>query len=231
MLNIAPPRRLIKWPAVFAKTRKSRTQAWRDIRTDRFPAPVQIGPNSVAWFEDEIDTWLSARPRVSYAPESTAPERNTIEPLQSAVTEKRSLPVGVASKSRKTRAPVERAPEQRRGPSDDGGSDPKPQTSPSLPMPNAPRGNADVIAEHFCAERMRLWPAAGNPTAAAIEKLRAEAAGFLKAGATVSVMIETLTRQMEAAAEKDRTAPITMRTVIGSTAFVAAKEGATAART
>jgi prophage regulatory protein len=59
---------LIKWPLVHERTGKSRTQAWRDIRDNRFPAPVQVGPNSVAWYEDEIDAYVASRPRVSYAP-------------------------------------------------------------------------------------------------------------------------------------------------------------------
>ena len=32
---------------------------------------IALGPNSVAWFEDEIDEYLASCPRVSYAP---APE-------------------------------------------------------------------------------------------------------------------------------------------------------------
>ena len=60
-------RRLIRDPEVEAKTRRSRTQRWRDIRAGNFPAPVQIGPNAVAWFEDEVDAWLASRPRVSWA--------------------------------------------------------------------------------------------------------------------------------------------------------------------
>ena len=30
-----------------------------------FPAGVQLGPNSIAWPEDEIETWLKSRVRVS----------------------------------------------------------------------------------------------------------------------------------------------------------------------
>jgi len=65
-----PPsfRKLIRWPVVHEMTGKSRTQAWRDIRTGRFPAPVQTGPNSVSWYLDEVDAWLATRPRVNYAP-------------------------------------------------------------------------------------------------------------------------------------------------------------------
>ena len=61
-------RRLIRWPTVHARTGRSRVQVWRDIKIRRFPAPVQIGPNAIGWFEDEIDAWLAKRPRVAYAP-------------------------------------------------------------------------------------------------------------------------------------------------------------------
>ena len=61
-------RKLIKWPVVHEKTGKSRTQAWRDIRAGRFPAPVQTGPNSVSWYLDEVEAYVASRPRVSYAP-------------------------------------------------------------------------------------------------------------------------------------------------------------------
>jgi predicted DNA-binding transcriptional regulator AlpA len=74
MLNIdisAPgsgtERKLIRgWSAVSRVTGKSRVQLWRDIRAKRFPAPIELGPNSVAWFEDEINEWLASRPRRTY---------------------------------------------------------------------------------------------------------------------------------------------------------------------
>jgi len=60
-------RKLIRgWGAVSRATGKSRVQLWRDIRAKRFPAPIELGPNSVAWFEDEINEWLASRPRRTY---------------------------------------------------------------------------------------------------------------------------------------------------------------------
>ncbi|HUC61634.1 MAG TPA: AlpA family phage regulatory protein [Alphaproteobacteria bacterium] len=47
-------------------TGRSRVQLWRDIRADRFPAPIELGANSVAWFRDEVDEHLRNRPRRSY---------------------------------------------------------------------------------------------------------------------------------------------------------------------
>lgn len=52
--------------AVEVKTGKSRQQIWRDIRAGNFPAPIELGPNSVGWYEDEIDEWLASRPRRTY---------------------------------------------------------------------------------------------------------------------------------------------------------------------
>jgi predicted DNA-binding transcriptional regulator AlpA len=64
----ATERRIVRgWEGASRKTRKSRVQLWRDVRDDRFPAPFQLGPNSVAWFEDEIDDWLNSRPRRTYS--------------------------------------------------------------------------------------------------------------------------------------------------------------------
>lgn len=56
------------YKAVEDRTGKSRVQIWRDVRAGRFPAPLELGRNSVGWFEDEIDGWLASRPRRNYAP-------------------------------------------------------------------------------------------------------------------------------------------------------------------
>jgi len=72
----AKPRagRIIREPELKKRDGKSRTQRWRDIRAGKFPAPVQLGPNSIGWYEDEIDAWLASRPRVIYAPPEKAVE-------------------------------------------------------------------------------------------------------------------------------------------------------------
>jgi prophage regulatory protein len=71
----AKPRRIIRGSVVEDRSGKSRVQIWRDVKAGRFPAPVQLGPNSVGWYEDEIDAWLATRPRRTYgapAPEAAA---------------------------------------------------------------------------------------------------------------------------------------------------------------
>lgn len=60
--------RILREPDVRRLTGLSRVQRWRCIRAGTFPAPVQLGPNSVGWVAGEIDAWLASRPRVNYAP-------------------------------------------------------------------------------------------------------------------------------------------------------------------
>ncbi len=62
-------RRILRgYKAVEDRVGKSRVQIWRDVRARRFPAPLELGPNSVGWFEDEVEDWLASRPRRHYQP-------------------------------------------------------------------------------------------------------------------------------------------------------------------
>ena len=45
---------------------RSRTQIWRNIKAGLLPPPIELGPNSVAWFDDEIDSNVASRPRRIY---------------------------------------------------------------------------------------------------------------------------------------------------------------------
>ncbi len=58
--------RYIRFPEVSKRTARSHTSIWRDVRANRFPAPRKIGPNAVAWLEEEIEAWCASRPIVSY---------------------------------------------------------------------------------------------------------------------------------------------------------------------
>src|SRR5262249_37456831 len=60
-------RRILRDPEVRERTKLSRVQRWRRVRKGTFPAPVQLGPNSIGWYEDEIEAWIANRPRVAYA--------------------------------------------------------------------------------------------------------------------------------------------------------------------
>lgn len=59
-------RKILRETDVKKRSGKSRAQRWRDIRAGLFPAPVELGPNSIGWFEDEIEEWLASRPRRTY---------------------------------------------------------------------------------------------------------------------------------------------------------------------
>ena len=66
---VEPSSALIRgWAGAAREAGKSRVQLWRDIRRGTFPAPIELGPNSVAWFKAEIDAWKQSRPRKTYRP-------------------------------------------------------------------------------------------------------------------------------------------------------------------
>ena len=39
----------------------SRSTLWRWVRNGRFPAPISLGPNTRAWREEDIRTWLDEK--------------------------------------------------------------------------------------------------------------------------------------------------------------------------
>ena len=45
---------------------KSRVQLWRWVRDGHFPAPVQLGPNSVAFRRQDILEWEAGLKRKTY---------------------------------------------------------------------------------------------------------------------------------------------------------------------
>jgi predicted DNA-binding transcriptional regulator AlpA len=79
--NTAPTRRLIKgYKGLGKKNGRSRSQNWRDVRGGKIPPPVEIGPNAVAWFEDEIDACYASRPRRTYRA-TLSPTPDTAAPI------------------------------------------------------------------------------------------------------------------------------------------------------
>ena len=56
-------RRILRWPEVHRKVTLSRQYVARLERQNCFPRRVQLGPQSVGWFSDEIDRWLEERQR------------------------------------------------------------------------------------------------------------------------------------------------------------------------
>ncbi|RUR28071.1 helix-turn-helix transcriptional regulator [Vreelandella nanhaiensis] len=51
--------RLLRRKEVEQKTGKSRSAIYDGIRQGTFPAPVPIGGKSVAWLEEEVDSWIA----------------------------------------------------------------------------------------------------------------------------------------------------------------------------
>jgi len=51
---------LIKLAAVLAKTKQCRSKVYKDVKTGKFPAPIKLGPRSVAWIESEVDQWIES---------------------------------------------------------------------------------------------------------------------------------------------------------------------------
>ena len=69
-----PSRKIIRgYKALTTKIGGTRIKVYRDVRAGQFPAPIELGPNSVGWFEDEVDAWLASRPRRTYGAEAEAP--------------------------------------------------------------------------------------------------------------------------------------------------------------
>ncbi len=66
---------MLRAPEVMARTGLSRVTIWRRVRAGTFPAPVELGVNSVGWPASEITAWLESRKRRTYGAEAApAPE-------------------------------------------------------------------------------------------------------------------------------------------------------------
>ena len=50
----ARARKIMRIAAVMEATGLSRTTIWRHVREGRMPAPMDLGPNSIGWFDDVI---------------------------------------------------------------------------------------------------------------------------------------------------------------------------------
>lgn len=54
------------WAGVCADVHKSRVQLWRMVRAGKFPQPIEVGDNSIAWIKSEVEAWKATRPRRTY---------------------------------------------------------------------------------------------------------------------------------------------------------------------
>lgn len=55
------PDRLLRRPEVLARTGLSKTSVYSFVASGTFPAPVVIGPRSVAWKESDLNAWIASR--------------------------------------------------------------------------------------------------------------------------------------------------------------------------
>ncbi len=54
--------RLLTVREVCRMTRRARTTLYRDVRAGRFPPPLKIGPNRVAFRLVDVRAWVASRP-------------------------------------------------------------------------------------------------------------------------------------------------------------------------
>jgi prophage regulatory protein len=55
--------RVLRRPEVEARTGVENTTIWRKVKAGTFPQPIQLGPNSIGWIDEEVDAWIASRPR------------------------------------------------------------------------------------------------------------------------------------------------------------------------
>lgn len=67
-----PSPKMLRLPAVKARTGLSRTTIYRRVRAGTFPAPSDLGNGMIGWTDLVIDTYNADRPSVTYplAPEA-----------------------------------------------------------------------------------------------------------------------------------------------------------------
>lgn len=52
---------IIRKPELFSKIGLSDATIYRMEKAGRFPQRIQLGGNSVGWFEDEVNQWLAKK--------------------------------------------------------------------------------------------------------------------------------------------------------------------------
>lgn len=67
--------RMLRAPEVMARTGLSRSTIWRRVRAGTFPAPVELGVNSIGWPALAVTEWLENRPRRTYGADAPQPAK------------------------------------------------------------------------------------------------------------------------------------------------------------
>ena len=56
------PQKMLRQPQVIERLGGvNPSTLWRWCRDGRFPQPVRLGPNTIAWREADVDEWLATR--------------------------------------------------------------------------------------------------------------------------------------------------------------------------
>ena len=79
---MAAPRRVLRTHQVLELTNLTKGTLYRYVREDNFPAPIQLGPKLLGWFEDEVIAWLEARPRGLHSAEDARRLRSVPRPVR-----------------------------------------------------------------------------------------------------------------------------------------------------
>jgi prophage regulatory protein len=61
-------KRILRLPAVQARTGLSRSTIYARISAGTFVAPIKIGPNSIGWIESEVEAWIEMQVAASRPP-------------------------------------------------------------------------------------------------------------------------------------------------------------------
>ncbi len=62
--------KMLRPAEVMARTGLSRVTIWRRVKAGNFPAPTELGENSIGWPASVITEWLDNRPRRTYSAEA-----------------------------------------------------------------------------------------------------------------------------------------------------------------
>ena len=57
--------RVLRLDEVVARVGLSKSTLWRYIKEGYFPKPIKLGPRATGWIEQEIEDWISSRPRAA----------------------------------------------------------------------------------------------------------------------------------------------------------------------
>lgn len=73
--------RILRKPEVLEVTGLSAATIYRWIADGSFPAPLQLGPNSVGWRASAVEEWIDTREPALETPEASSPESETHDAL------------------------------------------------------------------------------------------------------------------------------------------------------